>query len=171
MPAANSFAAIREMLEDRLSDYGFSAEPTLDRLASLMAVQNTYLATFQSLGGIGLLLGTLGLATVQLRSVLERRGELALLRATGYRRRRLAWMVTLENAILLAGGLAIGLLAASLAVAPHLFGGGASLPWAQLGGTLALVFAVGLLAGLAAVRDVDGAVDPRLAGRMNCRNY
>ena len=29
-----------------------------------MAVQNTYLSTFQSLGGLGLLLGTVGLAVV-----------------------------------------------------------------------------------------------------------
>ena len=46
---------------------------------AFFAVQNTYLSTFQSLGGLGLLLGTFGLATVQLRSVLERRGELALI--------------------------------------------------------------------------------------------
>ena len=59
----------------------------------MLAVQNTYLETFQSLGALGLLLGTLGLATVQFRSVLERRQELALMRAAGFRRGRLAKMV------------------------------------------------------------------------------
>ena len=34
-------------------------------------MQNTYLSTFQSLGGLGLLLGTIGLAALQLRNVLE----------------------------------------------------------------------------------------------------
>ena len=38
-------------------------------------------------------MGTFGLAAVQLRSVLERRGELALLRAVGFRRRLLAALV------------------------------------------------------------------------------
>ena len=61
---------------------------TLDRLSDFLMVQNTYLSTFQSLGGLGLLLGTLGIAVVQMRSVLERRGELALLR-TGFARAHL----------------------------------------------------------------------------------
>ena len=58
-----------------------------EQLAQFLAVQNTYLSTFQSLGALGLLLGTIGLAVVQLRSVLERRGELALMRAGGFRSR------------------------------------------------------------------------------------
>ena len=62
-----------------LGDYGFRSETTVGRLSTLAAVQNTYLATFQSLGGLGLMLGTIGLAVVQWRNVLERRGELALL--------------------------------------------------------------------------------------------
>ena len=59
--------------------------PTAERLEAYLAVENTYLTTFQALGGLGLLLGALGLAVVLLRSVWERRGELALLRALGYR--------------------------------------------------------------------------------------
>ncbi len=143
---------LQSFLEANLSDYGFSAETTAHRLESFMAVQNTYLSTFQSLGGLGLLLGTIGLAVVQLRSVLERRGELALMRAVGFRRRRLASLVTLENAALLLGGLLTGTIAAAIAIAPQLFGGGASAPWLTLTGTLALVLAVGLTAGLLAVR-------------------
>jgi putative ABC transport system permease protein len=117
-----------------------------------MAVQNTYLSTFQGLGGLGLLLGTLGLAIVQLRNVLERRGELALLRAVGFRRALLGRMVMIENVALLVTGLAVGLAAALVAVWPHLASGGASLPWRGLALTLGLVLAVGILAGLAAVR-------------------
>ena len=145
-------AAVREALERALSDYGFAAETTGDRLAGFLAVQNTYLSTFQSLGSLGLLLGTFGLAAVQLRNVLERRGELAILRATGFRRRSLAAMVLLENSLLLAAGLGSGILAALVALVPHLVFGGATIPWLSLAETLALVLAVGLLAGLAAVR-------------------
>ncbi len=69
------------LLETQLTPYGFEAERVSDRLANFLAVQNTYLSTFQTLGGLGLLLGTLGLATVMVRNVLERRSELALLSA------------------------------------------------------------------------------------------
>ena len=48
-------------LEDRLSDYGFDVVPTAVRLAAFHRVNNTYLSTFQALGGMGLLLGTFGL--------------------------------------------------------------------------------------------------------------
>jgi putative ABC transport system permease protein len=145
-------AALQETFESALSDYGLDVERTSDRLANFMAVQNTYLSTFQSLGGLGLLLGTFGLATVQLRNVLERRGELALMRATGFRRRRLAELVMLENAALLSFGLGTGILAAFVAILPNLLRGNASIPWLSLAGTLALVLAVGMLAGLTAVR-------------------
>jgi ABC-type antimicrobial peptide transport system permease subunit len=144
--------AIETALESTLGDFGFDVVPTARRLSELMAVQNTYLSTFQSLGGLGLLLGTFGLAVVQLRNVLERRGELALLRAAGFRRSMLAEIVMLENAWLLAGGLAIGVLAALVAVAPHLAEGAASIPWRSLAVTLGSVLIVGLLAGLMAVR-------------------
>jgi hypothetical protein len=150
-PAAQT-AAVRQALERTLGEYGLAAETTSQRLAGFMAVQNTYLSTFQSLGGLGLLLGTLGLAAVQLRNVLQRRRELALLRAVGFRRAALAEWVLFENALLLVGGLAIGILAALVAILPHLVFGGAVVPWTSLGATLALVLAVGLLAGLAAVR-------------------
>ena len=53
------------------------------------------------LGGLGLVLGTLGLGAVLLRNVLERRRELALLRALGYRRADFFAMVMAENILLL----------------------------------------------------------------------
>jgi ABC-type antimicrobial peptide transport system permease subunit len=148
---------VQRILENRLGDYGLAAETTGGRLARFLAVQNTYLSTFQSLGGLGLLLGTLGLAAVQLRNVLERRGELALLRAVGFRRRTLAQLVLLENAVLLLLGLAGGILAAAVAVMPHLLTSNATFPWLSLATTLALVFFFGMLAGLASVRQVTNS--------------
>ena len=52
---------------------------TLDRLQDLQRVENTYLSIFQGLGGLGLLLGTAGLAVVIARNVMERAREFALL--------------------------------------------------------------------------------------------
>ncbi len=147
-------AAVKKALERNLGEYGVSAETTGRRLAAFLAVQNTYLSTFQSLGGLGLLLGTFGLAAVQLRNVFERRGELALLRATGFRRGTLGWLVLLEHAVLLTAGLGVGTLAAVLAVLPHLLHRGVPVPWASLAATLAAVLLVGLAAGGLAVRAV-----------------
>lgn len=144
--------AVAEAWNRTLGDFGLSTERTGNRLARFLAVQNTYLSTFQSLGGLGLLLGTFGLAAVQLRNVLERRRELALLRAVGFRRSTLGWMVLLENGILLLLGLGCGVLAAAVAVLPHLLAGNAAVPLQSLSFMLLTIVAVGLFASLFAVR-------------------
>lgn len=162
----DTYDAISRFLEDRFGDQGFDAYSTEKRLEDLLAVQNTYLSTFQSLGALGLLFGVFGLATVQLRSVLERRGELALLQAVGLHRTRLAGMVLLENVYLLLAGLVTGIAAALLAVVPHMIFGGAHVPLRDLMFTLGVVFVVGLLASFASVRaTLTAALVPALRDR------
>ena len=137
-------------LEDRLADYGFDVTSTPERLAAFHRVNNTYLATFQTLGALGLLLGTLGLGAVLLRNVLERRRELALLRAVGYDTRHVSLMVLVENGLLLFGGLAIGTVCAVVAIAPAWIERGGQFPVVGLGGMLLAVAAAGLASSLAA---------------------
>jgi len=149
-PDRSTGREVAEWLESRVA--GLDAERVVDRLASFLAVQNTYLSTFQALGGLGLLLGTLGLATVMLRNVLERRSELALLRAVGLTRARLVGVVLAENALLLGCGLLLGTLAALLAMAPHLVRTGADFPVTQVGWLLLAVAVTGLLSATWAAR-------------------
>ncbi|MDA8017964.1 MAG: ABC transporter permease [Thermoanaerobaculia bacterium] len=144
-------------LEAGLARYGFDAVEGAEKLASFHAVQNTYLSTFRSLGGLGLLLGTVGLAVVLMRNVIERRGELATLRAFGYRKRLLRRLIVMENTALLAAGLAIGTIAALLTAGPKVFGPGAHPPWEGIVGTLFLIFVVGLAACAVAARGALGA--------------
>jgi ABC-type antimicrobial peptide transport system permease subunit len=139
-------------LEDKLSDFGFDAIGTEEKLAGFHRVENTYLSTFQTLGGLGLLLGTLGLATVLLRNVLERRRELALMRAVGYRSTHLSLMVIAENALLLGCGLLTGVLCALLAIIPAIAARGGRLSAVSLGLLLLAVLLTGLAASLVAVR-------------------
>jgi putative ABC transport system permease protein len=139
------------LLERGLADRGFEVTRTEDKLASYLAVENTYLTTFQALGGLGLILGSLGLAVVLLRSVWERRAELALLRALGFRRLTLAWLVLAENGFLLLVGLAAGTVSALASVTPQLLEQTAHIPWANLALLLAVVLVVGLAAGAVAV--------------------
>lgn len=149
-PLARS-AEISATLEANLEDYGFDVTGTGERIASFLAVEHTYMSTFQTLGGLGLILGTVGLGIVLLRNVLERRGELATLRAFGYRRSTLSWMVLSENGALLVTGIGVGTVAGLVASAPYLISAGSRLPWASLLVTLLVVFVIGMLASILAV--------------------
>jgi ABC-type lipoprotein release transport system permease subunit len=142
--------AVARTLAAELSDQGFDPRPTAALLASYHKVENAYLSTFRALGCLGLLLGTVGLAAVLMRNVLERRRELALLRAAGYRRHHLSIMVLAENAYLLLMGLATGAACAALATAPAVSARGGHVPVASLAVLLALVAAAGIASSAAA---------------------
>jgi len=140
-----SAAQVSKTLTRALRDLGLELSPAVERLAAFNAVQNTYLGTFQLLGGLGLVLGSAGLGAVVLRNVLERRGELALLLAVGFEPGALRRLVLAEHAALLAVGLALGIAAASAAVLPSLLSPGARVPFGSLALTLAAVLANGVL--------------------------
>jgi hypothetical protein len=150
--------ALIASLERALDTFGFDAVTAADRLAAFHRVENTYLSTFQALGGLGLLLGTIGLATILFRNVLERRRELALLRAVGYDARRLSLMIVAEAAFVLAVGLATGTAGAALAIAPA---------WLEREGTLPGSGVALLLAGVAAAGLVSSVIATRAALRGN----
>lgn len=150
VPNKQQAAAVSTVLEERLSDFGFDAVSTEERLANFHRVENTYLSTFQMLGGLGLALGTLGMAAVLLRNVFERRKELALLRAVGYNSSHFAAMVITENVLMLVLGLAVGFVCALLAIAPVLFERGGRLPNISLGLLLLAVLLSGATASLVA---------------------
>ncbi len=149
---SNAVAQVSATLSRALQDVGLELTPAPQRLAQFNAVQNTYLGTFQVLGGLGLLLGSVGLGIVVLRNVLERRGELAVLMAVGFRKRTLQRLLLIENGALLVVGLALGMIAAAVAVAPALFSASAQLPYASLALTLAAVLVNGALWTWAATR-------------------
>jgi putative ABC transport system permease protein len=156
---------VTRTLEEGLADLGFDVSRSSDRLAAYHRVENTYLSTFQSLGGLGLVLGTIGLATVLLRNVIERRPELALLRAVGFRRKALAGLIVAENALLMLLGLLAGSVCALVAIAPALMSKGGTVPVAPLLLTLGAVLIVGLGASaLAALTAFRAPLLPALRG-------
>jgi putative ABC transport system permease protein len=142
---SNSVTQVSATLSRALQDAGLELTPAARRLNEFNAVQNTYLGTFQILGGLGLLLGSAGLGVVVLRNVLERRGELGLLVAVGFRRRLLHRLVLSEHGVLLAAGLGLGIAAAAVAVLPAILTPGSQLPYGSLALTLAAVLLNGLL--------------------------
>jgi ABC-type antimicrobial peptide transport system permease subunit len=143
--------AVSEALEGQLGDFGFDVTGTAERLDAFHQVENTYIATFQALGALGLLLGTVGLGTVLVRNALEQRGELALLRAVGYRRDHVARMVLWENAALVGLGFLAGAVPALVAIAPVLVDRQGTLPLGLVGVMLLALAAVGAVVSWMAV--------------------
>jgi hypothetical protein len=144
-------AAVTTHLEDRLSDFGVDVTDTQARWASYHQVENTYLATFQALGSLGLLLGTLGLGAVLARNVLERRREIGLLNAVGYSPADVRRMVLSEGMALVVGGLLLGAGCAVVAILPALADRSQSLPIGSLSALLAGVVLTGAAASLVAI--------------------
>jgi hypothetical protein len=115
-----------------LDRYGPETIESRHRLAELHEVENTYLSIFALLGGLALVLGSAGVGIVLLRNVLERQGELALLQAVGFTRRKLTAMVVREHFLLLEMGLVDGVLAAMVALGPARVAS-REFPWSTVG--------------------------------------
>lgn len=137
--------AVSAHLTRQLEPRGLALEPATERLATFNSVQNTYIGIFTILGGLGVLLGTAGLGVLVARHVLERRGELGLMLALGFRRSSIRSLVMGEHVALLLAGLIIGLASAVLAVWPALSRGSGDLPLVFLISLLALISIFGFL--------------------------
>ena len=145
VPAANR-GDVAEAVTAAWADAGVAITSASQRLASLQAVQNTFLSGFQALAALGMLLGTAGVAAVQLQGMLERLGTLAVLRAVGFTLARVRRLLALETILMVAIGLSVGTTAAVVAVSPALVSGEAELPLAWI----AITSAVSLAAAVAA---------------------
>lgn len=142
--------AIGRTLENRLADFGVEVTGTVDRLRAYQQVENTYLSTFQALGALGLVLGTLGVGTVLLRNILERRREIGLLQAIGYRRGHVRGLILAESVSLVVWGLAAGSACALLAVLPAIVEHGGRFPWMVMTTLLVAVLAAGFVSSIVA---------------------
>jgi len=147
---------VRAYLAERLESTGLDLVRSVDRLREFYAVESAYLTLFLALGGLGLLLGSAGMGVLVLRQVLERRSELALLRAVGYAPADAQRVVLAEHRFLLVAGLATGTAASALAVLPAVSRPEIHLPYGLLAlflaGTAALSFLWIRLAAAAALR-------------------
>ncbi|MES2696395.1 MAG: FtsX-like permease family protein [Verrucomicrobiota bacterium] len=142
-----ALTALRAKLETSGRDIGARVELTRDVLASFHQIENTYIAIFNVLGSLGVVLGSLGLAIVVARNLRERRGEFAVLAAIGLPPPVLGRMVFSEFGRLVAWGIVIGSLASLVAILPSL----TTLPPAP---TLLLVAT--LLVGIVALNLISG---------------
>lgn len=137
--------AVGDYLSARLTDFGLGLESAKQRLAAFSEVENTYISIFQILGGLGLVLGSVGLGLVVLRNMLERRNELAMLRAVGFNKAALKRMVLYEHSGLMLAGLVCGVVAALVAAGPELKSPGSAVPYLSLALTIAAIAVSGVV--------------------------
>lgn len=142
---------IRHILIERHGREDFTLTPQQQMLSTLSTVLNVLTFAVAALGGISLLVGTVGMVTLMHISVAERVAEIGLLNALGATRARIRILFLMESTVLstLGGlaGLAIGtafatllkILASDLPV---------SIPWNFVMGALGFSVLIGLAAGV-----------------------
>ncbi|HEY8749141.1 MAG TPA: FtsX-like permease family protein [Tepidisphaeraceae bacterium] len=142
---------LRRALNSQLGEYAADVQPTGYRLAQYLTIENTYLSTFQALGALGLMLGTIGLAVVLVRTAIERKSELALLASIGFRQSDRVRLVLSENLFLLLLGLFVGAACAILGIIPAFVSSAHHINYIALAGTLAGVVLIGTASSSIAV--------------------
>ena len=137
--------AISDLLSAQLIDYGIEISRGKDRLAEFYSVSNTYLSVFMALGGLGIIIGTLGLGIVLLRNMIQRRHEFALLAAIGFKKNEILKVVLIENIFLLVTGLMLGITAAFIGILPAVVSPSFSVPYSFVFMLIAAILFSGLL--------------------------
>jgi ABC-type lipoprotein release transport system permease subunit len=136
--------SISGIMETDFRDYGINLSRTSERLASFNSVENTYLSVFMLLGGLGVIIGIFGLGIVLLRNMLERKNELALYTALGFKRNFILKLIIAEYMGILFAGTGLGILSAFVAILPSIL----SPAWHIPGSVLVLIVAAFVLNGL-----------------------
>jgi ABC-type lipoprotein release transport system permease subunit len=111
---------MRAEIQKSLADAGVRVEKSLERLEAFHGVENTYIAIFHLLGGLGVVLASAGLGLVTARNLQERRGEFVLMKTIGIPDAVTRSVVFREVGSLIAWGVGIGLVAALVAIGPNL---------------------------------------------------
>ncbi|BCX47235.1 ABC transporter permease [Haloferula helveola] len=110
----------RTQLQRAFTDLGASISTTSERLAAFHGVENTYIAIFHVLGGLGVILGSAGLGLLTARNLAERRSEFDLLRTLGISGTVIRSVIFRESRRYILWGLGVGLVAAVVSILPNL---------------------------------------------------
>ncbi len=143
-PSANQ-EQLAQLLNASLTDYGIELTPTTTRLAEFNSVENTYLTVFMVLSGLGVIIGTFGLGVVLLRNMLERKSEIALMMAIGYRKNQIFRLIFIENLFLLVVGILCGIASALIGILPSILSPAFTMPKGFVIILVAVVFISGIV--------------------------
>ncbi|TVQ83361.1 MAG: ABC transporter permease [Bacteroidetes bacterium] len=131
-------------LEFIFRDYGWDMVSTVDKLAGFNSVENTYLQIFFLLGAFGMLLGTVGLAVLIARSMLERSNETGMFRALGFGHRLILKIYFSEYFLLFMAGLLAGTLSGLVATMPSFLAGSQNISPGFLPAVLGIILLNGI---------------------------
>jgi putative ABC transport system permease protein len=104
---------VAEQIEAALQTRGVQAESIQEQIDELQAFSNGFFTLLVGFMGLGLFVGIAALGVISFRSVVERRQQIGMLRAIGYRRTMVAASFLLESLVIAVLGVLSG---ATLAV-------------------------------------------------------
>src|SRR5438876_696100 len=125
-------------------------------VSTFIQIGQSFLGIFEAFLALGLVVGIAGLGIISIRSVVERRKEIGVLRAMGYRKNMILAAFVLENSYVALLGILIGIvlgidLGYAIATSP---GSGLSfvIPWVSLLEIIAFSYGLAVLATLSSSR-------------------
>ena len=95
-------------VEAAFQGYGMETEVLAERVEEQASANRAFNYLFTGFMGLGLMVGIAALGVVSLRAVVERRQQIGVLRAIGYRRRMVQLSFLLESSFVVLLGVAIG---------------------------------------------------------------
>jgi putative ABC transport system permease protein len=125
-------------------------------LSAFIQVGQSFLGIFEGFLALGLVVGIAGLGIIAIRSVVERRKEIGILRAIGFRRRMVLASFLIENSYVALLGIMIGVilgidLGYAIATSPN-SGLKFTIPWLSLMEIVAFAYGLALLTTLGSAR-------------------
>ncbi len=150
-PGVNANDAAR-MVESSLINYGVQADSIRTIVDEAMATQRNMMRLFEGFMALGLIVGIAALGVIAFRSVVERRQQIGMLRAIGYKRSMVAASFLIESTMITLLGVLSGtilgvLLAWNLITSDYFIGGGGAgftVPWLEM----AIFILIALIASL-----------------------
>ncbi|HEX5497747.1 MAG TPA: FtsX-like permease family protein, partial [Thermomicrobiales bacterium] len=145
-------ATVARQIESGLLATGIQATAIRDRVQDSQRQTTGFLAIIQGFMGLGLVVGVAAVGVISFRSVVERRQQIGVLRAIGFRRELVARALLMESALVVGLGVVSGS-ALALVLSRNLFASGRlglraetiAAPWDIIGLVLALAIGVALL--------------------------
>jgi ABC-type antimicrobial peptide transport system permease subunit len=116
-----------------------------ERLAMFNQIENTYLSIFMLLGGLAMILGTIGLGISLARNIMDRSREIGILRAIGYHKSKILNIIAYEHLILLLTGTLSGAVTAFVATLPSILSEFVQASWQTATIIVALILLNGML--------------------------
>jgi len=148
--------SVSNILKKDFAHLGMQTIPIAALVSTFIQIGQSFLGIFEAFLALGLVVGIAGLGIISIRSVAERRKEIGVLRAIGYRKNMILAAFLLENSYVALLGILIGIvlgidLGYAIATSPG-SGLGFVIPWVSLLEIIAFSYGLAILATLSSSR-------------------